>query len=700
MAGSYNYWLVFLSLVVAILASYTALDLASRITASKGFGARAWLLGGAFAMGTGIWSMHFVAMLAFSLPIPTAYDVTTTLASMLIAVVVSGFALYTVTRNTLSARNLVSGGVLMGVGISSMHYTGMAAMEILPGIRYEPLLFAASIVVAIAASMAALWIAFQLRSRAGRVVHAKLGSAVIMGLAIVGMHYTGMAAAGFASDAICTTVGFADNSWMAATIAGVTFLILCETLVLSVVDARMTSRTARWAASLREANEELQHLALHDNLTKLPNRMLLQDRIQQAVEECRRGGAHCAVLFVDLDRFKRVNDSLGHFVGDDLLRAVAERLRSAVRLEDTVSRLGGDEFVVLLRQVSHAEDAVAVARKIIDALATPVRAGASDLRISSSIGISVFPMHGDTAQALITHADVAMYQVKKTGRNNVLVFSPEMTSSFPRRLTLENELRSALDAGELVLHYQPKVDLASGELCGMEALLRWRHPERGLVLPNDFIPVAEETGLIVPIGRWVLHEACRQNREWQSKGLPRVPVAVNISGLQFQQKDFVDTVGHALARARLEPRWLELEITETVVMHNAAEAIVMIEKLRATGVEISIDDFGTGYSSLSYLKRFRLQKLKIDQSFVRDLSWDTDDAAIVRAIAALSHSLRLRFVAEGVERPEQLDFLRSLGSGEYQGYLHSEPLPADAFEHYLRRRAAAPAPAAVPSLAH
>jgi diguanylate cyclase (GGDEF)-like protein len=699
LAGNYNYWLVLLSLVVAILASYTALDLASRITASKGIGARAWLLGGALAMGAGIWSMHFVAMLAFSLPIPTVYDVGVTLASMLIAVVVSGFALFTVTRNTLSARNLVFGGVLMGIGISSMHYTGMAAMEILPGIRYEPLLFAASIGVAVAASMAALWIAFQLRSRAGRIVQAKLGSAVIMGLAIVGMHYTRMAAAQFAGDAICTTAGFADNSWVAATIAGVTFLVLCETLALSVIDARMASRTARWAASLREANAELQHLALHDNLTKLPNRMLLQDRIQQAVEECRRNHTQCAVLFVDLDRFKTVNDSLGHFVGDDLLRAVAERLRSAVRLEDTVSRLGGDEFVVLLRQVSQPDDAVAVARKIVDALAGPVQAGPNELRVTSSIGVSVFPTHGETAQALITHADVAMYQVKKTGRNNVLVFSPEMSASFPRRLNLENDLRKALDAGELALHYQPKVDMASGELSGMEALLRWRHPQRGIVLPGDFIPLAEESGLIVPIGRWVLLEACRQNREWHDKGLAKVPVAVNISGLQFQQKDFVDSVGQALAAARLEPRWLELELTETVVMHNAPEAIVMLDKLRAAGVEISIDDFGTGYSSLSYLKRFRLQKLKIDQSFVHDISWDQDDAAIVRAIVALAHSLRLRVVAEGVERQEQLDFLRSLGNDEYQGFLHSEPLPADVFEDYLRQRSAAP-PLGEPGWAH
>jgi diguanylate cyclase len=692
LTGNYNYWLVFLSLVVAILASYTALDLASRITASKGLAARAWLLGGAFAMGAGIWSMHFVAMLAFSLPIDTVYDVGVTLMSMLIAVVVSGFALFTVTRDTLSTRNLIQGGVMMGIGISSMHYTGMAAMEVLPGVRYDGPLFAASVGVAIAASIAALWIAFTLRAHTGSVVQAKLGSAVIMGLAVVGMHYTGMAAAQFAPDAICTTTGFADNSWMAATIGGITFLILCETLVLSIIDARMTSRTARWAASLREANAELQHLALHDNLTKLPNRMLLQDRIQQAVEECRRSNTHCAVLFVDLDRFKAVNDSLGHFVGDDVLRAVAERLRSAVRVEDTVSRLGGDEFVVLLRHVTQTEDATRVARKIIDAVAVPVKSGGNELRITSSVGISVFPDHGDAAQTLISHADVAMYHVKKSGRNNFLVFSAEMSASFPKRLLLENDLRKALESGDFRLHYQPKIDVASGALSGMEALVRWQDAQRGLVLPGEFVPFTEETGLIVPIGRWVLHEACRQNRYWQDRGLPRVPVAVNISGVQFQQKDFVDCVAQALSQSGLEARWLELEITESVVMHDPPEAIVMIEKLRAMGVEISIDDFGTGYSSLSYLKRFRLQKLKIDQSFIHDISCDQDDAAIVRAIIALAHSLRLRVVAEGVEREDQLQFLRALGNDEYQGYLHSKPLAAAEFERYLASLAPQPAP--------
>jgi len=681
--GSYSFSLVVLSWVVASFASFTALDLASRITASKGLSARIWLLGGACAMGTGIWSMHFTGMLAFSLPIPMGYDVPTTLLSMLIAIAVSGFALLIVTGNTLSRRNLLIGGVLVGLGISSMHYTGMAAMEVSPPIRYDPLLVAASIAIAIAAALAALWIAFTLRSNTGRGVYAKLGSAVVMGLAIVGMHYTAMAAAGFAADSVCTTGAVVDNSWMAAAIVFITFLILCETLLLSVFDSRMASKTARMAASLQDANAELQHMVLHDALTKLPNRLLLEDRIQQAAQEAHRNSTLCAVLFVDLDRFKAVNDSLGHFAGDELLRAAAERLRSTVRMEDTVSRLGGDEFVILLRHVAIPDDAALVARKILEAVSQPVRFHANELRTSCSIGISLYPLHGESAASLITRADAAMYHVKKSGRNAYRFFEPEMSTFFPQRFVLRNELHKALEDGQFLLHYQPKLDVKTGRLAGMEALVRWLHPERGLVSPTEFIPLAEETGLIVPLGQWVLREACQQNKSWQDRGLPRTRVAVNISGVQFQDKNLADSIERVLAETDLEPRFLELEITESVIMQNASEAIVMLERLSQMGVDISIDDFGTGYSSLSYLKRFSINKLKIDQSFISNISNDKDDAAIVQAIIALAHSLRLRVVAEGVEQQEQLDFLRLVGDDEYQGYLHSRPLPAAEFERYL-----------------
>jgi diguanylate cyclase (GGDEF)-like protein len=474
---------------------------------------------------------------------------------------------------------------------------------------------------------------------------------------------------------------------MAGTLAVITFLILCGTLSLSVLDARMESKTAQMASSLREANAELQHLVLHDTLTKLPNRLLLEDRVQQAVQECQRGGGHCAVLFVDLDRFKTLNDSLGHFAGDTVLRSVADRLRGAVRVEDTVSRMGGDEFVILLKHLAFPADAVEVARKIIEVLSHPMILEEHELRIGSSVGISVYPEHGDSAARLIANADAAMYHVKKSGRSNFAFFTPEMSTFFPKRLALENELRAALERDQLVLHYQPKVDMRSGNIVGMEALVRWQHPQKGIIAPSEFIPFAEETGLIVPLGRWVLQEACRQNRAWQELGIADLVVAVNISGVQFQQRDLVETIASALARSGLAPRHLELEITESVVMQNAPEAIVMLEQLHRMGVGLSIDDFGTGYSSLSYLKKFPIDTLKIDQSFIRDISSDSDDAAIVRAIIALAHGMRLRVVAEGVETLGQLEFLRALGNDQYQGYLYSKPLPSHEMEHRLLVRA-------------
>jgi diguanylate cyclase (GGDEF)-like protein len=692
-SGTYSYWLVLLSVLVATLASYTALDLASRITASRGRAAKLWLVGGAFSMGTGIWSMHFIGMLAFSLPVPMGYDTSVTLLSMLIAVVVSGFALYTVSRDTLAVRNLLGGAVLMGIGIASMHYTGMAAMEMSPPIRYDALLFCASIAIAITASLAALWIAFTLRTESVWMIYAKYAAAVIMGIAITGMHYTGMAAAQFAADTICLTGPLVDNSWMAGTIALVTFLILSTTRVLSVLDARMASHTARMANSLQKANADLKHMVLHDPLTQLPNRLLLEDRIGQAIGGCQRSGTRCAALFVDLDRFKSVNDSLGHFVGDELLRAVADRLRLAMRAEDTVSRLGGDEFVVLLRHVQDAEDATTVGAKLVELLSGPIAVHGHELRVTSSIGAAIFPDHGNTAQMLITNADAAMYHVKKSGRNGFGLFAPEMSTFFPDRLALEQDLRRALERRELELYYQPKVDVKTGDIIGMEALARWRHPERGLIAPSDFIPLAEETGLIMPIGQWVLREACRQNRAWQKQGLPPLRVAINISAAQLRHDDLADSVALALRETGMDARYLEIEITESVVMQNASSALASLDRLSQMGIHLAVDDFGTGYSSLSYLKRFPLNTLKIDRSFIRDLSSDRNDAAIVRAIITLAHSLRLEVVAEGVEEDAQLAFLRSFGGDQYQGFLHSQPLPAAAFERLLQSPDAAPVPA-------
>ena len=697
MTGTYNYWLVFVSLVVAILASYTTLDIVRRISVSKGIAAKAWLVGGASSMGLGIWSMHFVGMLAFRLPIAMSYDVRVTVISMLIVIVMSGLALYIVGRDTSSARNLGLGALVLGVGMATMHYAGMAAMQTHPAVTYIPALLACSIVVAVIAAFTALRIAFAVREPSSFSAYAKLGGAFVMGCAIAGMHYTAMAATQFAPDTIGLAGSIVDTAWLAGTLAASTSAILCIALGISIDDTRVASKSAAMAASLKRANDELQRLALHDPLTKLPNRSLLEDRIQQAIVHASRGKLRSAVLFLDLDRFKVVNDSLGHVTGDELLRAVAARLLTLVRAEDTVSRLGGDEFVVLLREVANVEDAANIASKILEALRERFLVQEQELYVTPSIGISVFPLHGDTAEMLIERADAAMYGAKRAGRNAFQVFTPDMANFSPERLVLENEIRRGVGCGEFELYYQPKAQVADGTIVGAEALVRWRHPERGLLPPLDFIPLAEESGLIASLGNWVIERACAQNKAWHDAGLPDLRVAVNISAAQFRDKALLDTIRNALRDTGLPAECLELEISESIVMRQPAEAIVTLEKLSEIGVQVALDDFGTGCSSLTYLKRFPIDRLKIDRSLMRDLPSDRDNAAIVKATIGLAHNLRLKVVAEGVESLEQLQFLRALGCEEYQGYYKSCPLTARQFENSMRSSIDEPAGSVAPS---
>jgi diguanylate cyclase (GGDEF)-like protein len=433
MEGVYDFKLVALSVVVAAIASYTALDLAGRISAKQGRTWLLWLLGGAFSMGTGIWSMHFIGMLAFKLPVPVAYDVLLNSLSWLIAVVVSGIAMLVVRRPEMTGGNLSAGATLMGVGIGSMHYTGMAAMRMSPPIQYDPLLFIASIIIAIVASLAALWIAFQLRKKySGTAILAKLGSAVVMGFAIAGMHYTGMAAAHFEAGSICLAVdatGGLGNATLAFIIGVATMGILAVTLVISAFDAHFAAHTAKLADSLQLANEQLRSIALHDTLTGLPNRFLLDDRLEQARFRADRNTRSFALLFVDLDRFKPVNDSYGHRIGDELLKRVARRLKNCVRKEDTVARTGGDEFVIVLGDISHATDAASICRKVLQELTRPFHVEGNELGISCSIGISIFPDDGRDIATLMVNADKAMYHAKSTGRSNFRFFSPQMNAA-------------------------------------------------------------------------------------------------------------------------------------------------------------------------------------------------------------------------------------------------------------------------------
>jgi diguanylate cyclase (GGDEF)-like protein/PAS domain S-box-containing protein len=429
---------------------------------------------------------------------------------------------------------------------------------------------------------------------------------------------------------------------------------------------------------------QITHSAEHDFLTGLPNRMLLNDRIGQAVASAKRRKKQVAVLFLDLDGFKHINDSLGHPVGDKLLQSIAKRLTATVRGADTVSRQGGDEFVVLLADLSHSDDAVIMAARMLRTVAEPHCVDPHDLHVTTSIGVSVYPDDGLDAETLIKNADTAMYQAKENGRQSYQFFKPAMNARAVERQSIEESLRRALDRQEFAIHYQPKICMRTGVITGAEALIRWTHPVRGAISPAQFIPVAEDCGLIVPIGRWVLRQACEQAREWLKAGLPETTMAVNVSAMEFQDEAFLEHLTLILEESGLDPRALELELTESALMKRVEATAAILRTLKESGVQVAVDDFGTGYSSLSYLRKFPIDSLKIDQSFVRQIGSGADDAAIVTAVISMARSLKLRVVAEGVETVKELEFLKTHECDEAQGYFFGRPMPAPQFAALLR----------------
>jgi diguanylate cyclase (GGDEF)-like protein len=429
---------------------------------------------------------------------------------------------------------------------------------------------------------------------------------------------------------------------------------------------------------------QMTHSAEHDFLTGLPNRMLLNDRISQAIALAPRHTKHVSVLFLDLDGFKHINDSLGHPIGDKLLQSIAKRLVESVRGSDTVSRQGGDEFVVLLSEVAEAEDAAITARRMLQAVAQPHSIDQHDLHVTTSIGVSVYPDDGLDAETLIKNADTAMYQAKENGRQSFQFFKPAMNARAVERQSTEEGLRRALERREFTLHFQPKVNLMTGVITGAEALIRWIHPTRGSVSPINFIPVAEDCGLILPIGAWVLREACQQARAWIDLGLPATSMAVNVSAIEFRDENFLDSLFAILSETGLDPKSLELELTESVLMKHAASTATILRTLRENGIRVAVDDFGTGYSSLSYLQKFPVDAVKIDQSFIRQISTAGDDATIVKAVIGIARSLKLRVIAEGVQTLEEAAFLRAYRCEEAQGYYFSRPLPPQQFAMLLK----------------
>ena len=454
-------------------------------------------------------------------------------------------------------------------------------------------------------------------------------------------------------------------------------------LVKGRLDRELLMRSMHYSIERKQYQQQIEHQANYDALTGLPNRNLLHDRLKQAVY-AQRSMRAVAVVFLDLDHFKFVNDSLGHSIGDKLLKGIGERLRQVLRDGDTVARIGGDEFVLILNDQTRDDVIFRAMQRINAKLAEPFVIDGKELYVTCSAGISLYPQDGTDVETLLKNADAAMYRAKEHGRNNFQFYTAEMNSKVNERLALENSLRRALERKEFVLHYQTKVDVNTGAIVGAEALLRWNHPGRGLLLPDLFVPLAEETGLIVPIGEWVLREACTQNQAWRTEGLPPITVSVNVSARQFRQGVLVDAVSRILAETGLDACFLEMELTESMIMHNADAVVATLRQLTALGVQLSVDDFGTGYSSLAYLKNLPIDTLKIDQSFVRDIvAGAPDHRVLARAIISIGHSLDLKVVAEGVETEAQLEYLRKHGCDEVQGYYFSEPVPPQAFRRLL-----------------
>ncbi|MEN8180779.1 MAG: EAL domain-containing protein [Pseudomonadota bacterium] len=950
MTSSYNEWLVALSVVIAFIASFTTLSLADRIHNTTGKTSNIWLVGGAFSMGIGIWSMHFIGMLAFHLPIPIAYDPALTIISVLPAILTSGIALSTIRSGRADTITLVGAGAVMGIGIAAMHYTGMAAMRMFPAIYYEPILFSLSILIAIGASIAALEIAFRLKKKqySSYLLAKKIGGALILGAAIAGMHYTGMAAAHFAEGSVCLAAPQGIEPGLLASLIGAgSIVILTMAIMVSVYDARLAEQNALMVRKLREANKELneraqnladgitaellaggekdrllatvveqssdaiitcnmdnlitswnnaaekmfgyddheimgtsidrilklpagpeghtsissisnpdasyealgkrrdgdyinisisssslfndrnnpvglisiirdvtltkrteqrlqqasvvfdstsegvlitdensiiiavnsafktitgysedesigqsagftksgihdtdfyramwkaiektghwqgeiidrrkngetypkwlsisevrnnkdaitnyvgvfnditqlkeaqnrlQHMAQHDFLTDLPNRFLFEDRLEHAINRAKRNRTLVALLFLDLDRFKNINDSLGHIVGDHLLIEVAHRIQSLVREEDTLARLGGDEFTIILESITEQRQAAVIAEKIIENMKLPIPVDGHELFVTCSIGISTYPQDGEEQSQLIKNADAAMYKAKEDGRNKFRFYSSELSSRLYRRFELEGELRRALERNQFSLHYQPQVSGQDERIIGAEALIRWTHPEKGLIPPGEFLSIADESGLLSTLEAWIIDDACRQLKEWKEQKLPPIKLAVNLSSELISYHDIANRVSAALEREQLSSAALQFEITETNLVEHTELLISNLKALKDLGISIAIDDFGTGYSSMAYLKRFAVSKLKIDQSFVRDIAIDPNDKAIVKAVILMGHSLGLSITAEGVETEEQKVYLTEQGCDELQGYLFSKALPADQFAQLL-----------------
>ena len=685
--GHHDMWLVLLAFIVACAGSYIPLTLAERVAQIQRPSMRMLVLfTGGLCLAGGIWSMHFIGMLALKVPISIEYDLSITALSLLLALAASVLAMYHLSHPKPTLYRQVGAAVLIGLGISSMHYCGMASIISEAELYYHPWLLLASLVIAVVASLGAIWLAQYLqRHTQDAKPWMRYAAVLVMGAAITSMHFTGMAALYImVPDGLQLNAARNDNALlMSVLVAALALIIISLGQAVAWINRRLDNnerdlhQVQTLLSKLDQAKAALESIANMDPLTELLNRRGFAHDFSHFLEYHRAQRKSLAVMFLDIDHFKRINDSLGHAVGDQLLAQCAQRLRDTLREQDLIARFGGDEFcIVASLDQKDATQARKLAARLLEKMKEPFNLSGRRLVITLSIGISLFENDGHTAEELLKNADLALYQAKDAGRNTIRFFEHGLTERVSQQLRLEQDLHQALKhEHELELFYQPIIDARTGRICKLEALIRWHHPEYGLLAPDQFIGIAETNGFIQELDTWVLRRACRDLAFLQQKGHQDVKVAVNCSPLNLSNQHLSEHIAEVLTSTHTQAAMLELEVTESALVSNLGRAAIKFAELRNLGLSLSLDDFGTGYSSLAYLKRLPLDTLKIDRSFVQDLEKSAQDQEIVNAIIIMAHALRLTVVAEGVETLEQMRLLTEQNCDYLQGYLFSKPLP-------------------------
>jgi diguanylate cyclase (GGDEF)-like protein len=676
----YDFSLVIVSIIITILACYFTVSFEQLLF--RGLGQKyekMLLIISGLTLGAAIWCMHFTGMLACHLPVDYSLDYGLTFVSYLIAFIASTFAIWLTTRETLPFGRLVLGAVLMGMGIAGMHYTGLMALVLNQHqIYYDPLLTIFSVLIAIAGSGLTFWLIFKYKNAAQKKLLIKISLVGMMALTIVAIHYVGMGAIVFhaiAADRMVTHYQTGQGLILLSVIL-VTSLIFLAAFCVAILEQRLEVRNIQ----LSKANRELANQAVQDNLTQLPNRLFLAEYSHFLFTDHRYRNDKIAFLYIDLDRFKAVNDVFGHHIGDQLLVQLASRIQHKLKPNEKLLRLGGDEFLMVLEQAT-LEHAIAKAEQLLGQIQDSFLIAGKEINISSSIGIALYPDHGNNLQDLLINADAAMLTSKYQGRNTYSLFSYSADQQETKSQTkLINDLYKAVEEKQFVLFYQPKFTTRDYAICGVEALIRWNHPSLGMLTPNMFIGGAEKTGLIIQMGYWALEQACKQIQIWEQNGSNYFPVAVNLSAVQFEHKHLFSTLENLFDKYQINPNHLAIEITESTAMHHVDSTIRCFEQLRQMGIKLAIDDFGTGHSSFLYLKNLPVDELKIDREFIRDLAVGSKDEMILESIIQLAIKLGLVVTAEGVETPLQADILTRLGCQQLQGFLLGMPMDVNRLE--------------------